>query len=70
MCTTPQQQPSDIDDLELTRCVLGPDYVALIDGFVTLYRRAIRSVELLGVFDGPATALAAIDAIDAPARRG
>jgi hypothetical protein len=69
MCTA-LEPPRDIDDLELTRCVLGPDYIALIDGVVTIYRRAVRRVELLGVFDGPASAFAAIDAFDAPSRRG
>jgi hypothetical protein len=56
----------DLDDLDLTHCVVGPDLVARLDGSVTLYRREGRSVTPLGVFDGPASALAAIDALDAP----
>ena len=56
----------DLDDLDLTHCVVGPDLVARLDGSVTLYRREGRSVALLGVFDGPASAFAAIDALDAP----
>jgi hypothetical protein len=56
----------DLDDLDLTHCVVGPDLVARLDGSVTLYRREGRSVAPLGVFDGPASALAAIDALDAP----
>jgi hypothetical protein len=56
----------DIDDLDLTHCVVGPDLVARLDGSVTLYRRKGRSVTPLGVFDGPASALAAIDALDTP----
>jgi hypothetical protein len=56
----------DLDDLDLTHCVVGPDLVARLDGSVTLYRRQGRSVALLGVFDGPASALAAIDALDVP----
>ena len=54
----------DLDDLDLTHCVVGPDLVARLDGSVTLYRREGRSVLPLGVFDGPASALAAIDALD------
>jgi hypothetical protein len=57
----------DLDDLDLTHCVVGPDLIARLDGSVTLYRREGRSVTRLGVFDGPASALAAIDALDAPA---
>jgi hypothetical protein len=57
----------DLDDLDLTHCVVGPDLVARLDGSVTLYRREGRSVAPLGVFDGPASALAALDALDAPA---
>jgi hypothetical protein len=57
----------DLDDLDLTHCVVGPDLVARLDGSVTLYRRQGRSVTPLGVFDGPASALAAIDVLDAPA---
>jgi hypothetical protein len=56
----------DLDDLDLTHCVVGPDLVARLDGSVTLYRRQGRSVTPLGVFDGPASALAAIDVLDAP----
>jgi hypothetical protein len=56
----------DLDDLDLTHCVVGPDLVARLDGSVTLYRREGRSVTPLGIFDGPASALAAIDALDAP----
>jgi hypothetical protein len=56
----------DLDDLDLTHCVVGPDLVARLDGSVTVYRREGRSVTPLGVFDGPASALAAIDVLDAP----
>jgi hypothetical protein len=56
----------DLDDLDLTHCVVGPDLVARLDGSVTLYRREGRRVTPLGVFDGPASAFAAIDALDAP----
>jgi hypothetical protein len=56
----------DLDDLDLTHCVVGPDLVARLDGSVTLYRRKGRRVTPLGIFDGPASALAAIDALDAP----
>jgi hypothetical protein len=59
----------DLDDLDLTQCVAGPDFVVHVDGIVTLYRREGRSVELFGVFDGPASALAALDAFDAPGGR-
>lgn len=55
---------TDLDDLDLTHCVVGPDLVARFDGSVTLYRREGRYVELLGAFDGPASAFAAIDALD------
>lgn len=57
--------PVDIDDLQLTRCVLGRDYIVMIDTQITLYRRAIRRVELVGIFDEPGTAFEAIDAIEA-----
>lgn len=56
----------DIDELDLTHCVVGPDLVARLDGSVTVYRREGRRVIPLGVFDGPASAFAAIDALDAP----
>ncbi|MHB8692038.1 MAG: hypothetical protein ACYDHH_12400 [Solirubrobacteraceae bacterium] len=56
--------PVDIDELELTRCVLGRDYVVMIDARITLYRRAIRRVELIGIFDEPGAAFEALDAID------
>lgn len=56
----------DLDDLDLTHCVVGPDFVARLDGSVTLYRRKGRTVTPFGVFDGPASALAAIDTLDAP----
>jgi hypothetical protein len=58
---------TDLDDLDLTHCVVGPDLVARFDGSVTVYRREGRNVELFGVFDSPASAFAAIDALDAPA---
>jgi hypothetical protein len=61
---------TDLDDLDLTHCVVGPDLVARFDGSVTLYLRNGRSVVPLGVFDGPASALAALDALDAPASAG
>jgi hypothetical protein len=56
----------DIDDLDLTKCVVGPDHVLLTGEAVTLYRREGRHVELVGVFADPADAL---DAIDAPPHR-
>jgi hypothetical protein len=56
--------PVDIDELELTRCVLGRDYVVMIDTQITLYRRAIRQVELVGIFDEPGAAFEALDAIE------
>lgn len=55
----------DLDDLDLTHCVVGPDLVARLDGSITLFRRRGRSVELLGEFDGPVSAFVALDAIDA-----
>jgi hypothetical protein len=58
---------TDLDDLDLTHCVVGPDLVARFDGSVTVYRREGRRVEMLGTFDGPASAFACIDALDAPA---
>ena len=54
----------DLDDLDLTHCVVGPDLVARFDGSVTLFRRTGRQVEMLGVFDGPAAAWTALDALD------
>jgi hypothetical protein len=54
----------DLDDLDLTDCVVGPDFVVHVNEIVTLYRREGRSVELFGVFDGPASALEALDAVD------
>jgi hypothetical protein len=56
--------PVDIDELELTRCVLGRDYVVMIDTQITLYRRAIRRVALVGIFDEPGAAFEALDAIE------
>jgi hypothetical protein len=64
--TATTEPAHDIDDLALTRCVLGLEYIALIDGSVTLYRRAVRRVALLGEFDGPAAAFEALDVFDAP----
>jgi hypothetical protein len=55
----------DLDDLDLTHCVVGPDLVARLDGSITLFRRRGRRVEMLGVFDGPVSALMALDALDA-----
>jgi hypothetical protein len=59
----------DIEDLDLTKCVVGPDHVVLMDELVTLYRREGRRVDLFGVFDGPAEAFHALDTLDAPQRR-
>jgi hypothetical protein len=59
----------DLDDLDLTHCVIGTDLVARFDGSVTLFRRHGRRVELFGVFDGPVSAFAAIDTLDAPERQ-
>jgi hypothetical protein len=56
-----------LDDLDLARCIVGPDLVAHVNGQVTVYRRHGHVVELLGVFDGAGDAFAALDAIDAPA---
>ena len=58
----------DIDDLPLTRCVLGHEYIVLINGAVALYWRAVRRVALIGVFAGPAEAFEALDAFDAPSQ--
>jgi len=56
----------DLDDLDLTHCVVGPDLVARFDGAVTVFLRQGRRLELFGVFDGPVSAFAAIDTLDAP----
>ena len=58
--------PAHLDDLDLTRCVVGPDLVVQISDVVTVYRRRGSSVELVGAFDGPAAAFAALDEFDAP----
>jgi hypothetical protein len=55
-------------DLDLSDCVVGPDLIARFAGDnVTIYRRYGRTAELLGCFDSPAEAFAALDRIDAPA---
>jgi hypothetical protein len=59
-----------IDDLNLSRCVVGPDLIArFVRDSVTVYRRFGHTVEFLGRFDTPEEALATIDEIDAPAPR-
>jgi hypothetical protein len=55
-----------LDELDLTECVMGPDLLARFDETVTVYRRDGQLVRLVGVFDGPAPALAALDALDCP----
>ena len=54
----------DLDDLDLSHCVVGPGLVVRIDGLVTVYRRRGHTVEIFGVFDGPASAFTALDAAD------
>jgi hypothetical protein len=58
----------NLDQLDLTHCVVGPDLVARVNGDVTLFRRDGHVVEFLGTFDGAACAFAALDRIDAPRR--
>ena len=58
--------PTHLDDLDLSRCVVGADLVVQISDLVTVYRRHGSRVELVGAFDGPAAAFAALDALDAP----
>jgi hypothetical protein len=57
---------TNLDELDLTGCVIGPDLVERLDGTVTLYRRNGHAVEFFGRFDGPASAFAALDRIYDP----
>jgi hypothetical protein len=55
----------DIEGLDLSRCIVGPDLVAEIDGErVTIWRRRGGGVELAGVYRGAAAAWAALDVDD------
>ena len=57
---------TSIDELDLTRCIIGPDLVAEIGkDRVTIYRHYGAQLELVGTYEGPAAALAMIDEIDA-----
>jgi hypothetical protein len=61
----------DLDDLDLRECVVGPDLIARFGPTgVTLYRRSGQATELLGTFEEPEAALAAVDAVDTARLRG
>jgi hypothetical protein len=64
-------ETTGLDDLDLRECVVGPDLIARFGPTsVTLYRRSGQVTELLGTFDEPEAALAAVDAIDSVPLRG
>ena len=66
MTSIDETTPTHLDDLDLSRCVIGDDLVVQISDRVTVYRRRGSRVELVGAFDGPAAAFAALDELEAP----
>ena len=55
-----------LDQLDLSECLVTPDLIAHLGHSVTLYRCEGPHVHVIGVFDDPAEAFAALDVLDAP----
>lgn len=56
---------TDLDALDLSHCVIGPDLVIYEDrGITRLYRRSGHALRLLGEIDDALSAWAALDQLD------